>query len=384
MKILAIETSCDETAISVVEADGGLTAPQFKILSHQVASQIATHAPFGGVVPSVAKREHGRLLIPLLKSALTEASLTTPGITAWPAGADELLAREPELAMVAKKFFAESGQPTIDAIAVTVGPGLEPALWVGLNLAKLLSAAWARPFVPVNHLEGHIVSVLLEANNNLAFPTLALIISGGHTELVLATDFHHYERLGATRDDAVGEAFDKVARLLGLPYPGGPALSQLASQGENFNRWHLPRPMIDSPDLDFSFSGLKTAVRYAIQKHGELNEADKKSLAREFEDAVIEVLLGKTLKALTQTGAKSLIIGGGVIANTRLRAAFAAALADQHPSVPLHLPTKNLSTDNATMIALAGYLRFVAGEFIPSGEALAAGGPAARGNLSLK
>lgn len=384
MKILAIETSCDETAISLVEADGGLTAPRFKILSHQVASQVATHAPFGGVVPSVAKREHGRLLIPLLKSALAEADLTTPGVTPWPARADDLLVREPDLAAAAKQFFAESGQPTIDAVAVTVGPGLEPALWVGLNLAKLLASAWRQPLVPVNHLEGHIVSVLFEANDNLMFPALALIVSGGHTELVLATDFHHYERLGGTRDDAVGEAFDKVARLLGLPYPGGPAISELASQGENLNRWHLPRPMIDSPDLDFSFSGLKTAVRYAIQKHGQLNKTDKISLAREFEDAVIEVLLAKTLKALAQTGAKSLIIGGGVIANARLRAAFAAALAEKFPAISLRLPVKNLSTDNATMIALAGYLRFAAGESILPERALATGGPAARGNLPLK
>lgn len=358
MIILAIETSCDETAVSIVEANGDLNNPQFQILSHQVASQIKEHAPFGGVVPNIAKREHLKNLPLVLNQALGEADLT------------------PE---------------SVDAIAVTVGPGLEPALWAGITFAQELAVKWQKPLVPTNHLEGHAVSPLLKAENKVELPAVALIISGGHTELVLVKSFGDYERLGGTRDDAVGEAFDKVARLLGLPYPGGPEISKLASQpiGDTsgtevspMGQWHLPRPMIDSPNLDFSFSGLKTAVRYAIQKHGEMSEADKISLAREFQDAVIEVLLAKTLKALTQTGAQSLIIGGGVVANPRLREVFASAASQVHFS--LHLPSLQLATDNATMIAMAGYFRYLAGEIIQPNQVLAPDAIIARGNLPLK
>jgi N6-L-threonylcarbamoyladenine synthase len=355
MKILAIETSCDETAVSIVEASGDLSNHRFQVLSHQVASQIKEHAPFGGVVPSIAKREHLKNLPLVLDQALGEASLT------------------PE---------------KIDAIAVTVGPGLEPALWAGITFAQDLAVKWQKPLVPANHLEGHVVSVLLGdetgemRDEKIKLPAIALIISGGHTELVLVKNFGQYERLGGTRDDAVGEAFDKVARLLGLPYPGGPEIGKLAAQSANLNRWHLPRPMIDSPNLDFSFSGLKTAVRYAIQKHGEMSEADKRSLACEFQDAVIEVLLAKTLKALNQTGAQSLIIGGGVVANPRLREVFTQVSSQSHFS--LHIPRLSLATDNATMIAMAGYFRYLAGEIIPPEQALATDIIIARGNLPLK
>ena len=202
MKILAIETSCDETAVSIVEANGDLNDPQFRVLSHQVASQIKEHAPFGGVVPSIAKREHLKNLPLVLDQALGEASLT------------------PE---------------KIDAIAVTVGPGLEPALWAGITFAQDLAVKWQKPLIPTNHLEGHVVSPLLEAENKVKLPAVALIISGGHTELVLVKNFGQYERLGGTRDDAVGEAFDKVARLLGLPYPGGPEIGKLAAEAENLD-----------------------------------------------------------------------------------------------------------------------------------------------------
>jgi len=366
MKILAIETSCDETAVSIVEANGDLNDPQFRVLSHQVASQIKEHAPFGGVVPSIAKREHLKNLPLVLDQALSEAGLT------------------PE---------------SVDAIAVTVGPGLEPALWAGITFAQDLAVKWQKPLIPTNHLEGHVVSPLLEAENKVKLPAVALIISGGHTELVLVKNFGQYERLGGTRDDAVGEAFDKVARLLGLPYPGGPEIGKLAAEAENLDtrcplghrvsKWHLPRPMLNSPDLDFSFSGLKTAVRYAIQKHGELSEADKRSLACEFQDAAIEVLLAKTLKALSQTGAQSLIIGGGVVANPRLREVFTqAAKTSNFPACrqawQLLIPNLQLATDNATMIAMAGYFRYLAGEIIPPDQALATDIIIARGNLPLK
>ncbi len=369
MIILAIETSCDETAISVVQAEGDLTRPRFKVLAHQVSSQVALHAPFGGVVPNIAKREHLKNLPIVLDQALAEAKLTH-----------------------------EEAVKIIDAIAVTVGPGLEPALWTGIEFAKKLAEEWQKPLIPTNHLEGHIISVLAPNLDtgcpsghpvSIKFPAVALIISGGHTELVLVKKLGEYERVGSTRDDAVGEAFDKVARLLGLPYPGGASVSKLAKEARDTNLtsdWHLPRPMLHSPDLNFSFSGLKTAVRYGIEKHGTMSELDKQTLAREFEDAVIEVLTAKTLKAIEAYEAKSLIIGGGVIANQTLRDAF-TKLTSNFPSptspLPLLIPDFKLSTDNATMIAMASYIRYLKNEVIPPDQVLNTT-ITANGNLALK
>lgn len=386
MVILAIETSCDETAVSIVEASNGPIEPKFKILAQSVASQIATHTKYGGVVPSIAKREHAKLLLPILISTLKEAGLLVSGETKLPSVAEKILAREPELLALVKKDLTVINRPMIDAIAVTRGPGLEPTLWVGINFAKLLALAWSVPLIPVNHLEGHIVSPFLTAEVNRVhklFPAIALIISGGHTELVLLKNFHHYQIIGRTRDDAVGEAFDKVARLMNLPYPGGPEISRLAAQTTDVGKWNLPRPMINSADYDFSFSGLKTAVRYAIEKHGSLSDHDKETLAREFQNAVIEVLLAKTLRAIQALGAKSLIIGGGVVANQELRQTFQKTLAEKFFNLSLFIPPLSLATDNATMIAAAGYLRFLAAESLQPDQILAADTLIANGNLSL-
>ena len=303
MKILAIETSCDETAISIVEAAGNLNAPQFKILAHQISSQVALHARYGGVVPSIAKREHSKLLIPILIATLKEAVLYQAGKIILPIETQQILNREPELLTAVENNLTKITKPKIDAIAVTRGPGLEPALWVGINLAKLLALTWDLPLIPTNHLEGHLISPLAAdhqsemTDQKINFPAIALIISGGHTELILLKNWCEYEKIGQTRDDAVGEAFDKVARLLGLPYPGGPALSKLATQANlevklpngsltSKRKWQLPRPMLHSGDYDFSFSGLKTAVLYTIKNYTaeqrrELNGEEKASLARE-------------------------------------------------------------------------------------------------------
>ncbi len=357
MKILAIETSCDETAISIVTAEGDLNAPQFKILAHCVSSQVALHAPFGGVVPNIAKREHLKNLPIVLTQALAEANLTE-----------------------------DSAKKNIDAIAVTVGPGLEPALWTGIEFAKKLALEWDKPLIPTNHLEGHILSPLLKGQK-IVTPAVALVASGGHTELVLVKNLGEYEKIGQTKDDAAGEAFDKVARLLGLPYPGGPNLSKLASAISSQDTWHLPRPMFNSPDYHFSFSGLKTAVLYAKknyeQEHGrELNEKEKAELAFEFENAVVEVLVKKTLKAVRDFNAQTVVVGGGVIANTRLRETLARELALHFAEVTLLLPPMDLATDNATMIAMAGYLRYLKNEFITPAD-IPSANISANGNLNF-
>lgn len=336
MIILAIETSCDESAISIVDAKGGLKSPVFKVLAHTVSSQIELHKEFGGVVPMLAKREHIKNLPPLLDEALRKAKIS-------PA--------------------------KIDVVAVTYGPGLEPALWAGINFAQELAQKWEKPLIAVNHMEGHIFSPLLANSSklkakSLKYPLLSLLISGGHTELVLAEKPLEYKIIGSTRDDAVGEAFDKVARILDLPYPGGPEISRLADKWTTKNEYSypLPRPMISSKDFDFSFSGLKTAVLYLVKKLGELNDEQKIAIAKEFQDSAIDVLLKKTSGALAKFGAKTLIIGGGVVSNKELKKRFTALVKKEFPKVTLLLPDAKLSTDNATMIALAGYFRLTKGE----------------------
>lgn len=331
MKILGIETSCDETAVSIIEGNPGKTPrqPQCTVLSHLVASQIATHAPWGGVVPSLAKREHLANLPPLVDQALKQTNLRLEDI---------------------------------NLIAVTYGPGLEPALWVGFNFAHELAARLQVPCIPVNHMEGHILSVLTQPETQVNFPALALLISGGHTELVLMKEWLHYEIVGQTRDDAVGEAFDKVARLLGLPYPGGPEISKLAAQHTATEKplYPLPRPMIASKDLNFSFSGLKTAVLYLIKKIEPLDQEKKIAIAHEFQQAAIDVLLKKTLQAITQHQPQTLIIGGGVVANQELVKQFREKI-----NIPLLVPELKLSTDNATMIAIAGYCHYLKRDWQP-------------------
>lgn len=367
MLILSIETSCDETAISLVRTEGEFPNATYEILGNALHSQIDIHAEFGGVFPQVAKREHALALVPMLISALSQAELLEEDPTDLDNTAIEklkqALEREDGLASFLLEFLAKYSLPEINMIAVTSGPGLEPALWVGISFAKALAQVIGCPVVPVNHMEGHVLASLydVEIDNALApikFPAIALLVSGGHTEIVLMKDWGVYEKIGATRDDAVGEAFDKVARLMGLPYPGGPEIGRRAEIARKANvppyKEVLPRPMLHSDDFDFSFSGLKTAVRYAIDG-ATLTEDQKNALARDFEDAAIEVLLKKTQKAIDHYDAQTLIIGGGVSANNYLRSTFNESLLASHPHVEIYLPHRNLSTDNSVMIALAGH-----------------------------
>ena len=347
MKILAIETSCDETAIALLEISGDLNTPKVRVLGNDLFSQASLHEKYGGVYPNLAKREHEKNLPVVLKEALEQAGFANSG---------------PKL---------EALITELDFIAVTSGPGLEPALWTGITFAEELGKEWSKegkriPVVATNHMEGHIYSVLYSAldNRHLELPALALLISGGHTELVLAKDFGEHKIVGRTRDDAVGEAFDKVARMLGLPYPGGPKISALAKisrQSSPEDSIKLPRPMIHSKDLDFSFSGLKTSVLYKVkeeEKKGSLSEDYKEKMSRAFEDAAVDVLVSKTRKALeTYPETKSLIVGGGVSANTYLIEKI-GEMTKEFPSVNLETPSDNsLSMDNAVMIGIAAFIK---------------------------
>lgn len=368
MKILSIETSCDETALSVVEVNESTQDPTFDILASSLYSQASKHAEFGGVFPALAKREHARNLVPLLAELDYVQKLGDRSeeiVENTKKEVEDILVREPGLAEALIEFISNHDKPDVDVIAVTSGPGLEPALWVGINFARALSLIWQIPMIPVNHMEGHIVSFLLHKNDtntnieelNASFPALAILISGGHTELVLVKNFGDYEVIGQTTDDAIGEAYDKTARLLDLPYPGGPHIANLAQQarGEGVeNDWlKLPRPLLHSPDYNFSLSGLKTAVLYAVQKRGDLSDNDKKIVAQEFEQSVVDVLIKKSRKAIEDYNIQSCIVGGGVIANQFIRDNL-QILADEQ-NIPIFFPTQELSTDNATMIAIAGY-----------------------------
>lgn len=363
MIILSIETSCDETAISLIEATGDFPHASYKVLGNALFSQIDIHREFGGVFPNVAKREHIVTILPMLKKALAES-----GVAAIPQMVAEdtkerlssILEREGELAKELIEFHETVGRPGVDAVAVTSGPGLEPALWVGVNFAKALALLWNVPVVPVDHMEGHVLVSAFDGKKMgaLNFPALSLLVSGGHTEMILMRDWGQYEKVGQTRDDAVGEAFDKVARVLGLPYPGGPEISKLASEAREQGLpeyQKLPRPMINSGDLDFSFSGLKTAVRYGLEGKT-LTDDEKKAVARDFEDAAVAVLVSKSKQAIEQYGAKSFILGGGVSANTYLRTAI-KALETEYGDLTVYLPDRSLSTDNSVMIALSGHAR---------------------------
>jgi N6-L-threonylcarbamoyladenine synthase len=389
MRVLAIETSCDETAIAILEAEGDERSARFRVLGNTLLSQIDIHREYGGVFPALAKREHAKNLVPILEAALEEAELLHEDTQAIPeetrAKISEILAREPGLTEAFFEFVSECESPAIDAIAVTAGPGLEPALWVGINFAKALALLWEKPLVAVNHMEGHLLASLSEKTDeqlsisNLQFPILALLISGGHTELVLMKKWLEYELIGQTRDDAVGEAFDKVARMLELPYPGGPEISKLAESARELrsptSKFKLPRPMIDSNTCDFSFAGLKTAVLYLLKNNQDITEEEKKHIAREFEDAVADVLWKKTSQALAETGARTLVIGGGVSANTHIRRFLKENMRSEYPEVALHIPAAALTTDNAIMIALAGFFRARRKEFTTD--------VIASGNLSL-
>ena len=372
MNILEIETSCEETAIAVLSISGSAN-PKCQVKGHEVASQIALHEKYGGVFPMMAKREHAKNIVPIFLACLAKSKLLIPTSAKSPKELPEkiqkklttMLEREKEMLEIFLREIPKIKKPKIDKIVVTVGPGLAPALWVGINFAKALAVVWDLPIVPVNHMEGHVLSVLAPtkegeafslSNKNMSLSAISLLVSGGHTEIVLVKDIGKYKILGQTRDDAAGEAFDKVARMLGMTYPGGPHISRLADQARKTkleSTIKLPRPMMTSPDFDFSFSGLKTAVLYLIRDLGGLTDELRLAIAREFEDAVVDVLVHKTLKAATKHKAKSIIVGGGVSANREL----ARRLTDEAKKIGISVtfPAKNLSTDNAIMIGIAGY-----------------------------
>ncbi|MDP3726314.1 MAG: tRNA (adenosine(37)-N6)-threonylcarbamoyltransferase complex transferase subunit TsaD [bacterium] len=458
MRILSVETSCDETAIAIIDASGDLQkgAVYFTVLSNVILSQVKLHEKFGGVYPSLAKREHAKNLIPVFKQALKESnflntknkkSAKSPSATIpvyWNSGDEKhnkiktILEREPELLKQFLEFIPTIEKPPADAIAVTYGPGLEPALWVGINFAKTLSLVWNIPIIPVNHMEGHIFSAMLKKSQNNAdltrkgaeknkslhatpapeqssvrgtarytlhdiqFPVLTLLISGGHTELVLMKKWLDYKIIGETQDDAAGEAFDKVARMLGLPYPGGPQIARLAQSAQKYAKQtqknakkknsglrksalslrdsaslHFPRPMINSGDYNFSFSGLKTAVLYLLKDLEKSKNSDvvrvslrevcvsprvQSLIAREFQEAVTDVLASKTIKAAKKYGVKTIVVGGGVSANKRIREQLKVATSYELQATSLLLSPLNLTGDNAFMIGVAGYIRTMLGK----------------------
>jgi N6-L-threonylcarbamoyladenine synthase len=376
--ILSIETSCDETAVSLLEAQGEFPHATYEILGDALWSQIDIHREYGGVFPALAKREHAATIVPMLEKTITESGFEadeyTPSLLPeTETQVRELLNREPGLADQLLTFHRKHGTFPIDLIAVTSGPGLEPALWVGVNFARAVALLWDTPVVAVNHMEGHILASIYDVErdnqfSDISFPAISLLISGGHTELILMKGWGDYEKIGQTRDDAVGEAYDKVARMVGIPYPGGPEIAKLAESARKRKLpqyAELPAPMLHSGDLDFSFSGLKTAVRYTIQDKT-LSPDEVSSLARDFEDAVTTVLLKKTLAAIETHGAKTLIVGGGVSANRHIKQMFEATLLIEHPDVTSYFPAPGLSTDNSIMIALAGHAR-ASGAILPTG-----------------
>lgn len=322
MRILGIETSCDETGVAIFDEEKGLIA-------NQLYSQIELHADYGGVVPELASRDHIRKTLPLIQAALKEANLS----------ADE-----------------------IDGVAYTAGPGLVGALLVGSTIARSLAYAWNVPALGVHHMEGHLLAPMLE-DKAPEFPFVALLVSGGHTQLVKVDGVGEYELLGESIDDAAGEAFDKTAKLLGLDYPGGAALAKLAESGEP-NRFTFPRPMTDRPGLDFSFSGLKTfaanTINANLDEQGNLSQQTRCDIAHAFQQAVIETLMIKCRRALQQTGYKRLVIAGGVSANKQLRHQLAALMRQIGGEV--FYPRPQFCTDNGAMIAYAGFLRMKNGE----------------------
>lgn len=335
MKVLGIETSCDETGVALIDDREGL-------LAHRLYSQTDLHAVYGGVVPELASRDHIRRLLPLVRAVLDEAAVD---------GRD------------------------LDAVAYTGGPGLLGALLTGASVARSLAWGWGVPALAVHHLEGHLLAPFLE-DAGLDFPFLALLVSGGHTQLIHARALGDYSLLGESVDDAAGEAFDKTAKLLGLGYPGGPALARLAEQGDS-GVLRLPRPMLDRPGLDMSFSGLKTAVLTALQKQDWRPE----DVARAFEDAVAETLVEKTRRALQQCGAPTLVVAGGVAANQTLRAGLRGMAASE--GVPVFFPRPEFCTDNGAMIALAGLRRLQAATLRMDELVLAAPTIAARARWPL-
>lgn len=317
MKILGIETSCDETSAAIIEGTGNT----LNILSNIISSSLRIHGKTGGIIPENAAREQIKFITPVIEKALGTAGTRLEDI---------------------------------DAVALTYGPGLIGSLLVGVETAKTISYVFTKPLIPVNHMIGHIYANWIN-NTQIRFPAIALVVSGGHTDLLLIKNHGDNKLLGGTRDDAAGEAFDKIGRLLGLPYPGGPAIEEVAPKG-NPNRFRFPRPLIGSPDLDFSFSGLKTAVLREIESIITLNEQTVNDLAYATQEAIIDVLIKKTLKAVDKYKARSVVISGGVSANQKLREKLIVNC--EQLNVKFFAPDKKLCTDNAAMIASAAYFNF--------------------------
>lgn len=341
MTVLGIETSCDETAAAVLSRDD--KTGQLTLLSSAVASSLTLHAQTGGIIPEIAAREQVKYILPVITKALEE-------------GVGFSLPNAPKGAI-----------PPIDAIAVTYGPGLIGSLLVGVETAKTLALLWNKPLIPVNHLYGHVYANLLTTKNQqpttLKFPAVALVVSGGHTDLILMQSHEDITVIGGTRDDAAGEAFDKIGRLLNLPYPAGPIISRLAEKG-NPKAFDLPRPMLGSHDFDFSFSGLKTAVLNLNKKQGwnftdeqfaKENQQLLSDICASVQAAIIDVLVRKTLKAVKHYQANSLLIGGGVAANEKLAKTFSEKAQEQDISTHIFIPERSLCTDNAAMIAAASF-----------------------------
>lgn len=317
MRVLGIETSCDETGVAIYDDNQGL-------LANQLYSQVKLHAGYGGVVPELASRDHVRKTVPLIQAALHEAKIS---------------------------------ETTINAVAYTAGPGLAGALLVGAAIGRALAFAWQVPAVAVHHMEGHLLAPMLEQKQP-DFPFVALLVSGGHSQLIAVTAIGAYELLGESVDDAAGEAFDKTARLLGLDYPGGAMLAQLAQHGTP-QRFTFPRPMTDKPGLDFSFSGLKTYAANTIRNNPD-DEQTRADIACAFEDAVVDTLIIKCRRALEHTGYRRLVVAGGVSANHKLRNKMAQVLAKQ--GAELFCARPEFCTDNGAMIAYAGMVRLKAGQ----------------------
>ncbi len=338
MRVLAIETSCDETGVAILEGSSFADSFSFTVLGEALLSQAELHRDYGGVYPTLAKREHEKNLPAILAEALKKAGMKEPA--------------------------------DVDAIVVTSGPGLEPALWTGITFAQDLAKKWRKPLFASNHMEGHLVASLVQDGllSGISFPILALLVSGGHSEFVRVDDWFKYSIVGQTLDDAVGECFDKVARMLGLQYPGGPEISRLAKHARDNDLPQstaaLPRPMIHTDNCDISFSGLKTAALYALRDMGgieTLSENDKAAFAREFEDSVAEVFVHKARRALVETGASMFALGGGVAANKHLREALADAIKKDFPDVEIRVPDPSMTGDNAIMIAQAALLHLLIG-----------------------
>ncbi|MDP2705713.1 MAG: tRNA (adenosine(37)-N6)-threonylcarbamoyltransferase complex transferase subunit TsaD [bacterium] len=325
IRILAIETSCDETAFALIEASGPITNPNFKIKKSVISSQIAIHAEWGGVVPNIAKREHEKSLPLIFKKSF--------------------------LPLIKKGL-------NIDVLTITVGPGLAPCLWAGVNFAKTIQKEYfpKAKIIGANHLEGHLYSFLATnpKDKEKLFPAIGLIASGGHTILLLMKSLTQWQKIGETRDDAVGETFDKVGRMLKLPYPGGPQIERIASQGRPII--NFPRPMINQKNYDFSFAGLKTALLYYLRDH-QINEQEKNDVAASFQAAAVETLTTKTIKAAEDFKARSIILAGGVAANKSLRANLKKE--GKKRKIKFFAPANKLNTDNAAMVGVAAYINFL-------------------------